>query len=269
MKKDLYPTPKKDIKPQRERYHKNAFGDIIVPSWLPLPIKTKFEEYIHLAKEPGNSPSRILYEHFRLNVRSTKLVFPALLDPSTQDSWNKLVGLSEEASLEFVDELLRMENDFEGIIELFHKTQAEITQGKKIVGSIETLLEDIEEYHGFYSHFIEEAWKPTLKDLRTLKVNLIASIDKFEQEHNSITKYACDFAPFSRQFKSETAKPIFFARKMNLFFVAQYQKPMHEEVAIFVNAIEVPTTFLSCISVDTAYAIATPVFVNPNAKNNK
>jgi hypothetical protein len=237
MKKDLFPIPKKDIKPLSELHHKDEFTDIIVPSWLPLPIKTKLEEYLHLTKESGNSPSRVLYEHFRLNVRSTKLVLPAFLDPSTKESWHKLVALSEEASLEFIYELLRMENDFEGIIELFHKTQSEITQGKKIVGTMETLLEDIEEYHGFYSHFIEEAWKPTLKDLSKLKVNLLKSIDKFEQDHNAITKYSCDFAPFSRQFKSDSAKSIFFVRKMNLFFIEQYQKPMHEEVAIFVNAI--------------------------------
>jgi hypothetical protein len=237
MKKDLSPISKNGTKSLRERHRKDVSADIIVPFWLPLPIKSKFEEYVNLTKQPGNGPSRILHEHFRLNVRSTKLVFPAFLDPSTEEIWHKLVGLSEEVSLEFVDELLRMENDFEGIIELFHKTQAEITQGKKIVGDMEILLEDIEDYYGFYSHFIEEAWKPTLKDLRTLKVNLMASIDKFEQDHNSITKYACDFAPFSRQFKGDTAKPIFFARKINLFFVERYQKPMHEEVAIFINTI--------------------------------
>ncbi len=42
--------------------------------------------------------------------------------------------------------------------------------------------------------------------------------------------------------------------------------PIKIEV-IFVNAMVVPTTTRCCNSVETAYAIATPTFVNPNKKN--
>lgn len=74
-----------------------------------------------------------------------------------------------------------------------------------------------------------------MNDLQKFWENSQQALSEFKDETDDISYLFSDHAPITREFRAKEALPVFFSRKMSLFFMQEFGKPKHRVVADFIN----------------------------------
>lgn len=204
---------------------------------FPKNLKDSLNSRIYFIESSQDIVHRFPHDVFKRMVFYLKLSLPALEKESLLIHWKKLNNLSNAGSENFIKQLTwDISHDYDWILSLINKHNNEIDHGKYIKKHCEELINLMENYQTLYfGHFITDKFTKLRNHLIKFIPDIELSIKEFETER--IESYKSSLWPITREYNSQDAKPLFFARKIYFFFKKNFEKPMHNINADFVNAI--------------------------------
>lgn len=212
------------------------FPDYKLPSWFPEYLQNKVQEQEKFIKSLNKEKLRKFIDVYAMMVEYFKLVLPIFIDAQTKDMWLKLNKISSVKTEKFINYIFLIANDFDGAISLYQKHLSEKECFIKILQKIDELEELLEEYEcHFFGHMLSEEFEPLKEKLQQFKEQSIPLLEDFQNETNSISYINSDWRPITREYKSENALPIFFARKLSLYFKKEFNKPYNRYVAEIIS----------------------------------
>ena len=203
------------------------------PDNLASSLKSR-TEFINSCQEIVN---RFPHDVFKRMLVYLKLSLPAFENKKLLEHWKKLNKLSSSQTEEFIKQLTwNISHDYDWIVSLANKHTKEIHHGKYIQKHCAELVNLIENYQNLYfGHFITDEFNKFYKSLTKFIPDLESSIKDFETDR--IGSYKSTLWPINREYRSQNAKSLFFARKIYFFFKKNFKKPLHNINADFVNTI--------------------------------
>lgn len=180
---------------------------------------------------------RFPHDILKISVSYLKLSLPAFQNESLINHWIKLNNLSNKGSEEFIGQITwHISHDYDWMLGLSNEHANELHHGKYIKKHCEELINLMENYQNLYfGHFITEKFINLQETLDRFIPDLESSIKEFETDR--IESYKSSLWPITREYKSQDAKSLFFARRIYFFFKKIFNKPLHNINADFVNAI--------------------------------
>lgn len=223
------------------------FLDIPLPKSLPDPIKEIVNSFCYMVQTKQENDHDGMYQNC---VRYIEVALPAFTNLLTQDVWKKLVNLNpqningsiphftvEMRAQKIAQVLLHMENNIEFVFTEIERCKRLIKKRKKVLGKLQDLIQSKRSYllSAFrgYSHVDAD---PFLSSLIEEEKKEDQNIQRLEKRLGDIRKFQTEFMPVTRQSKG-TGKATLIANFLHVVFMRLYGKPMHQYVAIFVNAI--------------------------------
>ncbi|MCM1264648.1 MAG: hypothetical protein NC200_00485 [Candidatus Gastranaerophilales bacterium] len=208
------------------------FPEYKFPSWFPENLQNKVLEQETFIKSLNKEKLRKFTDVYAMMVEYFNLVLPIFTDVQTKDMWIKLNKISSAKTENFINYIFFIANDFDGAISLYQKHLNEKECFIKILQKISELEELLEEYEcHFYGHMLSEEFEPLKEKLQQFKEQSIPLLEDFQNETNNISYMNSNWRPITREYKSENALPIFFARKLSLYFKKEFNKPYNRYVA--------------------------------------
>lgn len=212
------------------------FPEYQLSSWFPENLQNKIKEQEELIKSLNKEELRKFFDVYAMMVEYFNLVIPIFIDAGMKEIWLKLNKISNSKTEKFISYIFHIANDFEGAISLYNKHLNEKECFNNILQKINELEELLEEYEcHFYGHMLTEEFEPLKEKLQIFKEKGIPLFENFKEMTNNISYISSDWRPITREYKSETALPIFFARKISLFFKQEFKKPYNRYVAEIVS----------------------------------
>lgn len=208
------------------------FPEYQLPLWFPKNLENKIKEQEKLIKSLNKEKLRKFIDVYAMMVEYFNFILPIFIDTEMKEMWLKLNKTSNYKTENFVNYIFLIANDFDGAISLYHKHLDEKECFINILQKINELEELLEEYEcHFYGHMFSEEFEPLKEKLQQFKEKSLPLLEDFQNETNSISYINSDWRPISREYKSKNALPIFFARKLSLYFKKEFNKPCNRYVA--------------------------------------
>lgn len=211
------------------------FPEYILPNWLPMSVKSAVEYYIDTIKITNNEQLRKTFDSYKLLLGYFKLVLPIFIDPCLKEMWLKLDKISSKKTEKFVQVIFLIQNNFESAIIMYYKHIAEKKCFEKILQKTEELQELFEEYRNYYGHMYTTQLDILENAIDRFQKKSKPKLQNFEEHTKNISYLNSDYHPVTREFKSESALPVFFAKKISLFFKQEFNKPYNRYVAEIVS----------------------------------
>ena len=231
----------KDIKTKFEeiinsiQLEKIDFPQYTLPDWLPDGIKQIIEYIAGLCEVANNEQTRKIFDSYKLLVGYFTFVLPVFIDPSMKEMWLKLDKISDETTKKFAQAILLMQNEFEGAISMYYKHIAEKECFAKILKKCQELQELICEYHGYYGHMYTTQLDILENAIDRFQKKSTQKLQKFEECTKDISYLNSDYHTITREFQSDSALPVFFVKKISLFFKQEFHKPFNRYVAEIIS----------------------------------
>lgn len=209
-----------------------------LPNWLPKEARDVLEEYVETVSKYKWNNARLygdMWPHF---IRYITTILPAFRDGTVKKNWQEIYEESPAVARRFAHHLLHIENDFDGAVRMYQKHKNEKECCTEMIQKAKALYDIMEEYHcHYYGHMLQENHHDIMEILKTLWENSQQALNEFQDETGDISYLFSDHFPITREFRAKEALPVFFCRKMSLFFLQEFGKPKHKAVADFINAI--------------------------------
>ncbi len=214
------------------------FPDFELPNWLPDNLKNEIIIYTNSIKKFKDNPVRHMCDFYFFMTAYFIRVLPIFINPYMKEMWLKLNKISPEKTEQFIMRMLIMENDFQGALSLYFKHIGEKNCFNKILTKTEEIKDLLEEYqYHFYGHMITNEFFELEKIIKSFQKKSIKKLKVFEEDTKDISYLFSSWRPITREYQSEKALPIFFARKIALYFREEYNKPYNAYVAEIVSLI--------------------------------
>ena len=206
------------------------------PAWLPKDVGQALQEYVDSVSSQKFHEMRLFVDMWPAFVRYAQTVLPAFTEPSMREIWEELYDLSPSKTVRFASDLIMMENEFEGVITLFYKQKNEKECCERMIKKARELHDIMEEYHcHYYGQMLQDNHHTIMETLKTFCEDTQSELDEFKARTVDASYLHSEIFPITREYKSEKAAPIFFARKISLFFQEEFGKPKHRAVAEIIN----------------------------------
>lgn len=207
-----------------------------LPSWLPKDLQAVLIEHVDLLLQQKWSKARLYVDMWPHFVRYITTILPAFQENTLKENWQELYAESAPLTLEFAHYLLKIENDFDGAVSMYQKHRNEKECGAKMIQKAKELHDLMEEYHcHYYGHILQDNHHDLMDKLKKFGENSEQALNEFQVETGDVSYLFSARAPITREFRTQEAVPVFFARKMSLFFMQKFGKPKHRVVADFIN----------------------------------
>lgn len=232
----MIPVTIKSIDPD-----KPPFPEITLQKWISPAIRSVIDSQFELMKTQKKAPIAIremfdLYAYLVRIFNKIKIVFT---DKRMQPIWEKLDSLSQDKAADFASKLLhRIENDYDGALTLIEKHRAEISSSERVIAAAKKLRDEMENYqYWFYGHMLQENQSELIDTLNIFIDNTTDSLEQFKEHIKEDSYMFCDLWPITRQNKDKNSLPIFYMRKIYIYFMELFGMPMYANVAEIVNVI--------------------------------
>ncbi|HEU5280992.1 MAG TPA: hypothetical protein VFU82_03315 [Gammaproteobacteria bacterium] len=221
--------------------NKPPFPEINLPKWISPGIRSAVDKHLEFMRTQKNAPIKMreMFDLYAYLVHIFNKVKTVFTDQRMKPIWCKLESISKEETAAFASNLLhRIENDYDGALTLIQKHRDEALASEKVIATAKLLIKEMESYQSwFYSHMLQENHNELTAILYKFIDGTTADLDQFK-EHTAEDSYMfCDLWPINRQNKDKNSLPIFYMRKIYIFFMESFGTPMYSNVAEIVNVI--------------------------------
>jgi hypothetical protein len=210
--------------------------ELDLPSWLPKEVQAVLTEHVEIISQKKWAKERLYVDMWPHFVRYVTRVLPAFRADTIRKVWQELYEESAPLTQRFARHLLQIENDFDGAVSMYQKHRNEKEYCAAMIQKAKELHDLMEEYQcHYYGHMLQKNHHRIMKNLKKFWKDSQQALSEFQDETGDISYLFSDHAPITREFRAKEALPVFFSRKMSLFFTQEFGKPKHKIVADFIN----------------------------------
>lgn len=211
------------------------FPQYTLPDWLPINVQCRVEQIVNSFEAVNNEQLRKIFDCYELLIGHFNFILPVFISPSMKEMWLKLDKISSEKTEKFVQEIFFIQNNFEGAVSMYYKHISERKCFEKILQKTEELQELLSEYHGYYGHIYTKQFDILEKNIKKFQEKSIPKLQQFKECTKNISYLNSGYQPITREFQSDSALPVFFAKKISLYFKKEFGKPFNRYVAEIIS----------------------------------
>ncbi len=213
------------------------FPTPLFADWLPQAAKDVISQNVELMYPMKQNKTRLVWDMWPQLVNEFMQVHPWFVAPAMKPVWDKIVKKHPNKVSELTRYLLRIPNDFVGATRLIYKHHDEVKSCERMIAKAKKLADAMEEYQcHYFGHMLFERHNELFDELGAMIASCSEKLKEFQKDRTP-QSYSSPDNPITRELRTESTMPVFFARKLSIFFREHFKKPMNDTVADMVNLI--------------------------------